>query len=408
MRTYKQVGFTNTSHIQGDKLILNNGLTSSISFGFSGSTSLTFSLPQDYGSSGYGLVTDGLGNLSFGVVSSTGGITGGTGATGPQGVQGVTGSIGLTGSQGPQGFQGTQGNQGDIGSQGVQGSIGQQGVQGVQGVTGSQGPQGFQGTTGTFTASMTFQMRNGTFSGLSMSGSTSLTYSVTFLQPITTNYVVSIDNDTPRDWSVTTKTSNGFILDSNSTDTISSTIYWSATELISGTFGAVGAQGVQGPQGFQGSGVQGAQGSIGPQGFQGNQGSVGSQGVQGSIGAQGFQGTQGNQGPQGFQGTQGTVGNKTPIFLTDAATISWSYTSGFNAGITISATRSMTTISGMTNGDYATLVVHKGVTSSKIIFGSDFRFPSSTYSFSATSSDIYGFLMYNNKFIGQYNLNIQI
>ena len=76
----KKVGFSNTSYVQGDKLIINNGLTASINFQFLGATGLSFRLPQADGSSGWAIVTDGAGNLSFGTVSGAGNVQG-TGTT---------------------------------------------------------------------------------------------------------------------------------------------------------------------------------------------------------------------------------------------------------------------------------------------------------------------------------------
>ena len=81
----KKVGNSVNSLLQGDGLIINNGLTATSIFSFTGSNSLTFSLPQDYGQPGYGLVTDGTGRLYFGTVSSSiaqvAGSVSGTGAT---------------------------------------------------------------------------------------------------------------------------------------------------------------------------------------------------------------------------------------------------------------------------------------------------------------------------------------
>ena len=75
----KKVGFSNTSYIQGDKLIINNGLTSSIDFSFIGNTALSFFMPQTVGSSQQALLTDGSGNLYWGNPDSLG--ISGTGST---------------------------------------------------------------------------------------------------------------------------------------------------------------------------------------------------------------------------------------------------------------------------------------------------------------------------------------
>jgi hypothetical protein len=72
----KKVGNSVNSIVQGDALKLNYGLTSTVQFSFTGSNSLTFSLPQDYGSAGWGLITDGNGNLSFGTISDANTLSG--------------------------------------------------------------------------------------------------------------------------------------------------------------------------------------------------------------------------------------------------------------------------------------------------------------------------------------------
>ena len=135
----KKIGFTNEGSAQADRLILNNGLTASIQLGFEGDTSLTFLLPETYGSNGQGLITDGSGNLSFGVVSSA------TGATGAQGIQGPTGSTG------PQGATGSTGAASTVpGPTGATGPAGPQGATGADStVPGPTGPAGSSSITGT-------------------------------------------------------------------------------------------------------------------------------------------------------------------------------------------------------------------------------------------------------------------
>ena len=155
----KKIGFTNTGSAQADRLILNNGLTSSAQVSFSGISSMTFSLPQTNGNAGQAIITDGSGNLSFGTVSSSGGATGPTGPAGPTGAQGPTGPAGATGSTGaastvpgPTGSTGSTGPQGATGSTGaastVPGPTGSTGAQGIQGPTGATGSTGAQGATG--------------------------------------------------------------------------------------------------------------------------------------------------------------------------------------------------------------------------------------------------------------------
>ena len=69
----RRIGVSQNNILQGDNLQINNGSTASVSFNFTGESDLSFNLPGVDGSSGWALKTDGLGNLSFGTVSSTGG-----------------------------------------------------------------------------------------------------------------------------------------------------------------------------------------------------------------------------------------------------------------------------------------------------------------------------------------------
>jgi len=70
----KKVGISNRSNLQGDQLIINNATQSNITFGYTGSNYLTFSLPQNYGSVGEALITNGAGVLSWGTVSAAGDV----------------------------------------------------------------------------------------------------------------------------------------------------------------------------------------------------------------------------------------------------------------------------------------------------------------------------------------------
>lgn len=113
----KKIGFTNEGSAQADRLIINNGLLSSIEFSFLGDDSLTFTLPEADGNAGQALVTDGSGNLSFGAAAI---LTGATGATGPQGSTGSTGPQGATGATGANStVPGPVGPQGATGATGI-------------------------------------------------------------------------------------------------------------------------------------------------------------------------------------------------------------------------------------------------------------------------------------------------
>jgi hypothetical protein len=222
------------------------------------------------------------------------------GATGPEGLQGPQGEMGIMGPQGPigltgdrgergerglkgpqgiqglQGLQGLKGDKGDKGDSGERGPVGLRGVQGLQGLIGptgatgprgrdgekgdrgfpgmpgAPGPQGIPGPTGpagggTFSG-LTYQQFVGTFSGSDMVLGPPLYYDVVFSSTLTNDYIVTIESDSPRDWTITNKTNGGFRVDSNSTTTLDDIVYWKASEMISGDLGAlVGATGATGP-----------------------------------------------------------------------------------------------------------------------------------------------------------------
>jgi hypothetical protein len=160
--------------------------------------------------------------------------------------------------------------------------------------------------------------------------------------------------------------------------------YWDVGGSTPGPVGATGATGPQGDPGIQGP--VGATGATGPQGDPGIQGPAGATGATGPSGA----------GPKSF------------LTLSDASTISWDYTTGYNAKVTLGGNRSLS-ITGATNGDYGTLfIIQDGSTQRRIDFGASDKFASATYSFSSgtASVDIYTFVYdgtnyywnFNNKF----------
>ena len=95
--------------------------------------------------------------------------------------------------------------------------------------------------------------------------------------------------------------------------------------------------------------------------------------------------------------------------LTDAATISWTYSNGYNAKVTLVGTNRSLSITGATNGNYGTLIVTQGPTGAgnRINFGASDKFPSATYSFSTTGtqSDIYTLVYDGTYFYWNYNKN---
>lgn len=317
----KKVGISSKSNLQGDSLIINYGETASISFNFEGSSSLTFSLPQQDGTEGLALITDGNGNLSFGTVSSAGnvqviageepklayftgtyslgnsdlrqGVNGNllfpSGSTAAPGVSffldddtgmmrtadnevaivtgtiqsaifksdGVQiGDVTYTRQDGPAGWVLRTDGSGNLSWADV---IGATGATGPQGATGATGPQGEIGPTGSFTGTF-IEIQSGTFSGLDMVQGPPLYYDVTFSYTFGGDYIVNIESDTPRDWSITNKTSTGFRVDSNSSTSISDIVYWSAQEVLDSSSLAA----FVGPQGLTGAtGATGATGSDG-------------------------------------------------------------------------------------------------------------------------------------------------
>lgn len=107
----------------------------------------------------------------------------------------------------------------------------------------------------------------------------------------------------------------------------------------------------------------------------------------------------------GFDSVITEIGSKTFITLTDAATISWDYSTGYNAKVTLSGTNRSLSITGATNGDYGTLfITQDSVTASTILFGANDKFASATYSFSGTAStDIFTFVYDGTDYYWNYN-----
>jgi len=369
----KKVGISSKSNLQGDSLILNYGETASVSFNYSGVESLTFSMPQTDGDSGMALITDGDGNLSFGTVSTQGDVNA-QGGEAPKLAyftdtndisssdlrQGTNGNLlfpsGSTAAPGisffldeDTGIMRNADNEVAVVSGTVKSAIfksggvqigdvtytrqdGQAGYvlrtdgsgnlswvanSGETGATGATGPTGPQGATGSIEDITLFSIESGTFSGDEMIQGPPLYYDVNFTGSLSGQYIVTIESDTPRDWSITNKTTTGFRVDSNSSTAINDIIYWNAQELIVGDVGvivgATGPQGAIGPQGATGpEGPQGETGVQGPQGETGPQGDIGPQGPQGDTGPQGPEGEQGDEGPQGATGATGSDGFNAP------------------------------------------------------------------------------------------------
>ena len=224
----------------------------------------------------------------------------------------------------------------------------------------------------------------------------------------------------------------------------SGTTYWTT-----GGFGATGATGADGA-----NGAAGATGATGPAGSNGSNGAAGATGATGASGVTQslfevfltagatatalttesnwntgatysgtaitgtYQGQKYQSGGFMYEAVDDNswvryeLDRKTPFqTLTDATTISWTYSLGYNAKVTLGGSRSIS-ISGATNGDYGTLIStqpsYAGTTNSyRINFGSNDKFPSATYSFSTTGtqSDIFTWVYDGTYFYWNYNKN---
>jgi hypothetical protein len=107
--------------------------------------------------------------------------------------------------------------------------------------------------------------------------------------------------------------------------------------------------------------------------------------------------------------TVSEVGGQSNTFinLVDISTISWDYSSGINAKVTLGGNRNLS-ITGATNGDYGTLIITQdGNTPRRINFGVNDNFASATYSFSSGTSsvDIYTFVYDGSQFYWNFNKN---
>ena len=233
------------------------------------------------GSANQFLITDGLGNLSFGV--------------GTMGAQGATGA------------------QGAVGAQGVQGAVGAQGIAGAQGVQGSTGQAAPWVLVTANTTAVSGQQLIANTQGGSFTIKLPATPYLGNVVVITDGYDWSINNlIIERNGSTIEGTTSNVIVDVRGTtvEFVYDNVTWQVVSTI-GPMGNTGPQGIQGtvgPQGFQG--VAGAQGAVGAQGVQG---AVGAQGAQGTVGAQGAIGAQGVQGAVGAQGAQGPQGSTPSI-----------------------------------------------------------------------------------------------
>jgi hypothetical protein len=169
--------------------------------------------------------------IAAGIITATG-PQGPIGPTGPQGDIGPAGPTGATGADsiipGPTGATGPQGDQGIQGPTGATGPQGDIGLTGPTGATGPQGDQGIQGVTGATGPSI--KLKSGSVLANSFSG-TPLTSDVTFSSAYAnTDYSISIIGEDVRTWSVSSKTTSGFTINSNSSEALSGLTYWTTIE----------------------------------------------------------------------------------------------------------------------------------------------------------------------------------
>ena len=178
-----------------------------------------------------------------------------------------------------------------------------------------------------------------------------------------------------------------------------------ATSGTSGQTGSTGTSGTSGNTGSTGTSGTSGIGSAGTSGTSGNMGTSGTSGLNGTNGAAGAAGTSGTSGGGG--------GGSSPApfqTLTDAATISWTYSSGANAKVTLVGTNRTLSISGATNGDYGTLIITQGPTSTGntiATFPSGSKFPNGTYSIGITQSDIYSWVYDGTNYWWNYSKNFR-
>ena len=271
----KKVGISSASNLQGDRLIINNATQSTITFGFTGSSSLTFSLPQSDGSPGFALITDGSGNLTFGTVSAAGDVqSNGLGET-PR-LAFWTGSYSLSNSDIRQGS-------GQLLFPG--GSTPSPGIAFIN-----------DEDTGI--------MRNANNEVAIVGGGVKLS---------------EFNSSGVKVGNITYTNVSGSNTQVLATDGSGGT-YW--TFGVDGPTGSTGPQGVTGPTGPQGLiGVTGATGADGvsnipgPTGPTGPQGATGPQGIQGIQGVTGSTGATGATGPQGATGSTGATGSFDAVFF---------------------------------------------------------------------------------------------
>jgi hypothetical protein len=190
-------------------------------------------------------------------------------------------------------------------------------ITGSGGGTGAAGATGATGADGVFNAG-TLMYQTGIVNGASFSG-TPLIYTASFIGTFTASYNITIESDDARFWTISNKTSNSFLINSNGSGLIISDVNWTAIETANNTIGAfVGPTGPAGQDGIDGISIIGPTGNDGPTGATGPIGPTGNDGLSiiGATGATGPIGPTGNDGPIGPTGADGIFSAGTLMYQT--------------------------------------------------------------------------------------------
>src|SRR5574343_66255 len=333
----RKTGFSSNSNIQGDKLILNYGLTAAVGIQWAGETSSTYNFPEVDGASSSVLTTDGNGNLVWSTINTGTGNVQGTMSTTyiPKYITGyglTDSSIYNTNNQilFPAGQSGTP-------------SIAFQGDTDL-GIYRSAANELTITTNGTDVASFKYDEVN-----IQPASGNSQIYVSNGSVAITQNTQIDISTPALR-WTGHSMADEDLLY------------YDMVTQTIKGTSSAsmIGPTGPQGPMGAT---------------FWG--GPTGADGAVGATGATGATGT-----------GLGTLWQT----LQDTNVIGWTFSNGVNAQVTLTANRQLT-ITGATAGNSGVLkIIQGGAGSFRINFGANDKFPSGTYSFTTVAGrwDMYG------------------
>jgi len=429
----RKTGFSSNSNIQGDKLILNYGLTAAVGIQWAGETSSTYNFPEVDGASSSVLTTDGNGNLVWSTINTGTGNVQGTMSTTyiPKFITGyglTDSSIYNTNNQilFPAGQSGTP-------------SIAFQGDTDL-GIYRSAANQLTITTNGTDVASFKYDEVN-----IQPASGNSQIYVSNGGVAITQNTQIDISTPALR-WTGHSMADEDLLYYDMVTQTIKGTS--SANFIGTGATGAVGATGAQGTYSgptimlqsgtcsgdeFSGSPLTRSITFVGTftqsynvflnsdisrdwtiinknsSGFDINSNSITSfteliewTAIETSatqsgmfIGAQGIQGPQGATGATGADGPVGATGTGLGTLwqtLQDTNVIGWTFSNGVNAQVTLTADRQLS-ITGATAGNSGVLkIIQGGAGSFRINFGANDKFPSGTYSFTTVAGrwDMYG------------------